>query len=196
MKHRHLGVVCPPIALAAILWFGSGATLAAGGSVDVNVKSQHKSGVAAKATFTSQDDATVVSLSVTGGKGAQLLPDIRSGTCAHPAQTPEIPLAMTSSAAPSETTIDVPLAELSDGSYVILLHRMDGNLTSLGPKTALACGAIGAKPAEAVVNAPPLTGVGPLGAHSGERWRGFAIAATAGGTGLAGWQLRKWSVGR
>jgi hypothetical protein len=196
MNLRRLGAVCSVIAFAAILWFGAGSVLAARSSIDVNVKSQHKSGVSAKATLTSQDGATVVTLSVFGGKGTQFLPDLRTGTCAHPAQTPEIPLAMTSSVEATKTTIDIPLADFSDGSYVIMLHKLDGNLASLGPKTALACGAIGSKPVEGTVSAAPVTGIGPVGARSGDQWPVLAFAAAAGGTGLAGWSLRKWSVGR
>jgi hypothetical protein len=79
---------------------------------------------------------------------------------------------------------------------VVLLQEMDGNLASLGPKTALACGEIGSKPAGAIVNAAPVTGVGPLRARPGDRWAATALVAAAGGTGLAGWRLRKWSVGR
>ena len=176
--------ICFPLIVTAVISLSSGSVLADGNSVDVMLKSLHKSGVSAHASFIGHSGSTIVSIAVTGGKGKQFLPDIRSGTCAHAAATPEIPLAMASSKSRSATTIDVPLADLSDGSYVVMLHSIDGDLASLAPKSALACGAIGAGQATApIANSAPAVGVGPV--HSGSSVHGLAIALAGIAAGVA-----------
>jgi len=177
--------------IAAIVALVAGTVSAAEKSIDVLIESAHNSGVAARASLTSQGNATIVSLVVTGGAGNRYLPDVRSGTCAHAAEAPEIPLAMAANDSPSRTTIDVPLADLRTGSYVIMLHRLNGGAVSLDPKTAAACGAIGSTSrGKPVATAAPGTGAGPIGSGSSTRLLTFVTGAAAALAAIVAWRVR------
>ncbi len=176
--------------IAATVALVAGTVSAAERSIDVSIESAHNSGVSARASLTSQGNATIVSLVVTGGAGNRYLPDVRSGTCTHAAEAPEIPLAMASSDALSRTTIDVALADLRTGSYVIMLHRLNGGAVSLDPKTAAACGAIGSRsPGKPAVTTAPGTGTGPIGSGSSTRLLTLVTAAAALAA-IVAWRVR------
>ena len=170
--------------------FASASALAAGDSARVLLGSQGKSGIAGTARLTAQGELTIVSVTISGGEGNAFLPDIRSGTCAGAADLPEIPLAMTTTS--SQTTIDMPLDDLSSGSYVIMLHSLGGNAASLGPENALACGEIGGAPG---ANSAPSTGVGPGSAETSSGWRAAVLIAVAVGAAALAWRVQQEEAG-
>lgn len=169
------------IVVVAALVMMAGSALASVGALTVTLKSERQSGISAIATFEPRDGMTVVSIAVIGGAGTSFFPDIRSGTCGDAGSAPEIPLALASSAAPTETMIDLPMSKLAAGSRVVMLHATDGDMTSLKPEAALACGEMQpVRPRAPIANAAPATGVGPIGQPS--RRSGFlAILMAAAG---------------
>jgi len=134
---------------------GSG-TLSGGRSWDA-------SGVTGTATLTADGDQTVVEMTVRGAAGDH--PDhIHRGRCADPEPNPLYPLSdvVLNPADPeghSTTRVDVPLAELLAGEYLILVHESAQNLN-----VYLVCGDIVAERQAAM----PSTGAGPGGA-AGDR---------------------------
>jgi hypothetical protein len=177
-----VGVVAALLLSVATVW--------AAGNVTVKMKSQRHSGVSATATLAEKDGATVVAVRVNGKSGVTYFPDIRRGTCALAAQSPEIPLALVTTSQPAETVLDVPLNQLTAGSYVVMLHPSDGTLASLAPDAAVACGQIRAKSeSSSVANAAPITGIRAAIPASDETGLSLVLLASAGGVALAAHRL-------
>jgi hypothetical protein len=126
-------------------------------------RSWDASGVTGTATLTADGDQTVVEMTVRGAAGDH--PDhIHRGRCADPEPNPLYPLSdvILNPADPegrSTTRVDVPLAELLAGEYLILVHESAQNLN-----VYLVCGDIVAERQTAM----PSAGAGPGGA-AGDR---------------------------
>ncbi|MGI8478188.1 MAG: hypothetical protein ACR2OO_17720 [Thermomicrobiales bacterium] len=151
------------------------------------------SGVKGVATFVRADGVTVVKVAITGVGGDRYLPDIRSGTCAHAAAMPDVPLSIVDSGAASATTIDLSVPDLFPGPHVVMIHSASPAVTSLDAGSAVACGRILRRKVRAAptptpgiaVAAAPRTGIGPMVGAGGEPLilplAGAGVAAASAG---------------
>jgi hypothetical protein len=149
---------------------GSGAD-AADKRASVRLPSTNGSTVRGRATVAQLDGLTTIAVSVAGGGDASYLPYVHRGTCTAYKEQPAIPLAIATSEAPSQTTVDIAIETLLNGEYVVDLHVAEGSIASLtDPTTSVACGVLQAASAAtptAVATQPPVAeapvaGVGPL----------------------------------
>lgn len=142
---------------------------------------RNDSGVSGAVVLDAADGATWVRISVEAA-GEEYLPYLRRGTCDAYRATPAIPLSLVAPGRPSETAVDLVLAELQSGGYLIDLHIIAGDLDDLlDPKTSVACGEIetreGGIEGSTETTQPPVTGIGPL--QTGRDWTlvvAFAMA--------------------
>jgi hypothetical protein len=194
MQSRHLlitAVVVAALALASAL-----AALAcipgidaAGGVPDhvtIRLREIGDSGVSGKATLRSKDGVTTVSIRITGPDGAYPA-HIQVGNCGEFTAMPAFPLADADPTRITRTVVDVPLADLLAGRYVVTIHRPAADLTTLlDPASVVACGAIAAAPAQPgeAIGQPPVTGVGTAIAEAS--FGGLSAGMTGLAVALAG----------
>jgi hypothetical protein len=152
----------------------------------VPLEERDDSGVSGEVVLMRQDGLTVATVTIIDGVGPYL-PYLRRGSCTSFRENPAIPLALASAGAPSTTTIDLPLDELS-GAYVIALYAVEGNLDALLDATnSLACGRIVTAADDAVPVTPPTAGIGLAGVNGGSvASLAIGCAALAGVFGLLG----------
>jgi len=117
-------------------------------SVTVKINPVNDSGASGSATLTAKGDQTVVDLKLSGLSGDH--PNhIHVGSCANPVPEPLYPLTnvvlnSSDEQGESTTTVDVPLQELLNGQYLILIHK---SVEEIG--TYVACGDITSTSADA-----------------------------------------------
>jgi hypothetical protein len=121
-------------------------------SVTINLNPWKGSSIAGTAALTARGDKTVVELQISGERPGDHPNHIHLGACADPDPNPTYPLkdvvlSQADASGRSVTTVDVPLRELWDGEFLILIHK---SLEELD--TYIACGDITLK--NAVVSMP------------------------------------------
>lgn len=125
----------------------------------IEITERDDSGVSGEAELADEAGLTIATVTITAGDG-QYLPYLRRGSCKQFREQPAIPLALASTGAPSTTTVDLSLDELT-GSYVIALYEIEGGIDDLlDPATAVACGRIVSEESTAATITPPVSGVG------------------------------------
>jgi len=111
-------------------------------SVTITLNQWKGSGISGTATLTARGDKTAVELQIEGERPGVHPNHIHRSTCADPEPNPTYPLKdvvlnQADDEGRSQTTVDVPLSELWDGEFLILIHK---SAEALG--TYIACGDI------------------------------------------------------
>jgi hypothetical protein len=132
--------------------------------VTIRLRAVGDSEVTGKATLRASDGITTVAIRLTDN-GRVYPAQIHLGTCEAFEAMPGFPLADAEPGQITRTVVEITLADLLTGDYVINLHRPSTDLASLlDPASVVACGAIAQpKPSAtgtAVAIQPPVTGVG------------------------------------
>jgi hypothetical protein len=154
--------------------------------VTIRLRAAGASGVSGKATLRSVDGVTTVAVRI-DGRDVAYPAHVHEGTCGEFEAMPGFPLADAEPDRISRTVVDVSLAHLLAGNYVINLHRPAMDLaTLLDPASVVACGAIVVERSASgpAVTTPPDTGVGA--AFAASTFGGLSIAMTAAAIVLAG----------
>jgi hypothetical protein len=165
--------------------------------VTIRLRPVGASGVSGKATLRAADDITSVAIRIAASHGAYPA-HIHRGTCAQFEAMPRFPLADAKHGRTTRTLVEMPLADLLAGSYVINLHRPSTHLeTLLDPSSVVACGAIAVEQLPTSsggtggVVMPPVTGVGTAITHESTGRLSFGLAAVACALVGAGFLLRR-----
>ncbi|MEA2594308.1 MAG: hypothetical protein QOF01_777 [Thermomicrobiales bacterium] len=136
-----------------------------------------------KATLRPEDGVTTVAIRLTTASRGAFPAQIHRGTCQAFDPMPGVPLADAEPGLPTRTVVEIPLAELLAGSYVINIHQPSTNLASLlDPAGVVACGAIASS--RSTATQPPVTGIGS--AIVDDRYGALSVGLTAAALMLAG----------
>jgi hypothetical protein len=163
--------------------------------VTIRLRSAGDSEVEGKATLRAGDGITTVAIRLAGPAGSYPT-HIREGTCQVFEPVLDFPLTDAEPGRITRTVVEIPLAELLAGTYVINVHRPTTDLgTLLDPSSLVACGTIEAlrQPApeetpQGVTN-PPVTGAGTTIAGQSMSARLVALGALAVALACAGFAL-------
>jgi hypothetical protein len=117
---------------------GDGAADSEGKTVTIMLDAQNDSGESGTATLTADGRQTAVVLALENPVSDSPQPaHIHEGTCAELDPAPAYPLANVVDGA-SESTVDVPLEELENGSFAINVHKSEAEA-----EVYVSCGTIG-----------------------------------------------------
>jgi hypothetical protein len=163
--------------------------------VTIRLREVGDSGVSGKATLRAGDDLTTVAIRLTADDG-DYPAQIDEGTCDEFRALRGFPLADAVPGRTTRTLVEISLAELLAGAYVINVHKPAIDLeTLLDPSSVVACGAIAAVAAPAGTTAgvtnPPVTGVGPPFPGDSFRVVSIGLALLAGAFTAAGIVVRR-----
>jgi hypothetical protein len=158
--------------------------------ITIRLRQVDDSGVSGKATLRAEDGITTVAIRLDASDGAYPA-HIHEGTCDEFHAMPGFPLADAEPGQTTRTIVEISLAELLSGAYVINVHRPSTDLdVLLDPSSVVACGAIALERSSTAtsgtdgVTSPPVTGVGP--AISDDSFGALAIGLAALACALAG----------
>jgi len=162
--------------------------------VTIRLRKVDGSGVSGKTTLRADDDIATVAIRLTANDGSYPA-HIHRGTCADFDAMPVFPLADALPGRITRTVVEISLADLLAGGYVVTVHRPSTDLDMLlDPSSVVACGAIAVEKTPtasheiAGVTTPPETGVGTSIADdsSGVLPIGlFVVACALVGAGIA-----------
>lgn len=154
------------------------------------------SGVSGKATLRAKDDLTTVAVRLDAPDGAYPA-HIHEGTCDRFHAMPGFPLADAVPGRTTRTIVEISLAKLLSGRYVINIHRPSTDLSVLlDPSSVVACGAIVLERPTSTggtvgVTSPPVTGVGPTIRGNSFGVLSVGLVALACAMAVAGTVLRR-----
>ncbi len=164
------------LAMVALFALAGTSAWAQSGSVTVNLGPQNNSGQAGTAVLQDMGNgSTKVTVNISGGSGVAQPAHIHEGTCAALNPKPKYPLTSLVNGT-SETIVNEPLSDLTDGTYAINVHK-----SATEASVYVSCGNI----EKLVVAGMPQTG------SSDSMLPAFALAALGIVLASAGWKLSR-----
>ena len=153
----------------------------------IALREVNESDVVGSATLIGRGDATTLVLLLIG-PAARFPVHLHTGPCDRPATAPVVPLADAAVGRVSTTALGLPLRDLLAGRYAITVHAPATSLDALlDPRTHIACGELGLRPASPPAAVPERVPEGPTVTGTGMVPSGVGTTAPGTGSAPGGW---------